>query len=101
MRCCHDAYIDADRFRAPDPLNKSVLQHAKEPHLGIQRQLADFVEEKRAHVGPLKPTVSSFIGAGKGSSLVAKQLRVDQLARDRAAVDAHERTVVPLAAIVN
>ena len=33
--------------------------------------------------------------------LVAEELRVDQLARNRAAIDAHERPAVPLAAIVN
>src|SRR3954449_9429931 len=101
MRGSYDPYVDANRLRAADPLNVSVLQHAEKTHLCVQRQLANFIEEKCAHVGALKPAVPSFIGPGKGTSLVTEQLRVDQFARDRPAIDAHEWTAMPLAAIVN
>ena len=39
-------------------------------------------------------------GAGEGAALVAEQLALDQLARDRRHVDRDERPAAPLAVIV-
>ena len=86
-----DANIDANRLRAADPLDVAILQHAQKADLGVERQLADFVEEQRAAVGPLEPTLAGFRGAGEGAPLVAEELRVDQLAGNGAAIDADER----------
>ena len=56
-----------------------------------ERQLADLVEEQRAAVGALEPALALRDRAGEAAALVAEQLGVDQLGRDRAAVDAQER----------
>ena len=101
MRRGHHADVDANRIRAADALDKAVLQHAQESHLGIERQLADFVEEQRAHVGPLEPALPRVGRAGEAAFLVAEELRVDQLARNRTAIHADERARVAIAAIVN
>jgi len=42
-----DAYVGLDRVAA-ERLVLAFLQHAKELHLHLRRQLADFVEEQRA-----------------------------------------------------
>ena len=88
-------------FAPPTRSTKPSCSTRKKPHLRIQRQLADFIQEQRAHVGPLEPALPRFVRAGEAALLVAEQLRVDQLARNRAAIDAQERPAVPVAAIVN
>ena len=45
-------------FVPADALERAVLQHAQQPHLRRERQLADLVEEQRAAVGALEPTLA-------------------------------------------
>src|SRR4029079_8180408 len=101
MCSSYDTHVDSNRLGAADSLHKTVLQYAEKPYLCIQRQFTDFIKEECALVGPFKPALPSFIGAGKGPTLMAKQLRVNQFARYRAAVDSHEWSAVSLAPIVN
>ena len=77
-----------------------AAQDAEEPHLRGVRQLADLVEEQRPAVGALEPALARRDRAGERAALVAEQLAVDQLGRDRAAVDAHHRSVAAPRAIV-
>src|SRR6185503_20634226 len=48
----------------------------------------------RPAVGALEPATVRADRAGEAALLVAEQLGVDELGRDRAAVDAHDRTAV-------
>ena len=43
-----------DRSAAADRRELAVLQHAQQPGLGVQRHVADLVEEQRAAVGLLE-----------------------------------------------
>ena len=85
------AHRDAQRLRAADAFEHAVLQHAQEPHLRRERQLADLVEEQRAAVGALEPAAALRGGTGEAAALVAEQLGVDEARRDRTAVDAQDR----------
>ena len=96
-----DSHVDVDRLRAADPLDKAVLQHPQEADLRFERQFADFVQKQRAHVGPLEPALASLGRAGETAPFVAEKLRIDQLAWNRAAVDAKERPAVAVAAVVD
>ncbi len=58
-------------------------------------QLADLVEEDRAAVGGLEASGLALVGAGEGTSLVTEELALEQLARDRGAVDLYERRAAP------
>jgi hypothetical protein len=60
--------------------------------MGWQRQFSDFVEKQRAAVGSLEPAVPRVPGTRETPLFMAKEVRVDQLGRNRAAVDAHERS---------
>ena len=86
-----DPDVDAHGPFAADAHDLAVLDDAQQADLRGERELADFVEEERAAVGLLEPALPARGRAGEGALLVAEQLRVDQLGRDRAAVDAAER----------
>ena len=95
VRRCDDARLHGDGLLAADPLHQPVLQHAQQPHLRLQRQLGHFVEKQRAAVGALEPAAALRHRAGEAAALVAEELRIDQFARDRAAVHANERPARP------
>ena len=93
MRGRHDANLHAHGPLAPDPHHLAVLHHAQQSHLGGERELANLVEKERAAVGLLEPALPPGRRASEGALLVAEELRVDQLRRNGAAVDATERPV--------
>ena len=79
MRRGDDSNVDAHRALASHANHLAVLHDAKQPDLRREGELADLVEEQRAAVGLLEPSLSPADGAGKRARLVAEQLRVDQL----------------------
>src|SRR3546814_7219755 len=74
--------------------------HPQQPGLGLQRHVADLVQEQGAALRLLEAAGGPHGGAGERSLLVAEQLRLDQLARYRRHVERHERSVAPLAVVV-
>ena len=78
-----DPHIGLDRHAAADRHELARLQHAQQPGLGLERHVADLVEEQRAALGLLEPPDLARIGAGERALLVTEQLALDQLARDR------------------
>src|SRR2546429_661536 len=79
-----------ERGPPPDALEGPFLKDAQQTDLGRQGQFPTLIEEERAAVGALEPTLTHPNGAGETTALVAEQLRIDQLGRDGAAVDAEE-----------
>ena len=79
----------------------ALLQHAQELGLQVRRHLPDLVEQQRAALGHLEQAFLVHRGAGERALLVTEQLRLDQVLRDRRAVDLDERALVPLAVEVN
>ena len=75
----------------PTRLMVRCLEHAQQ--LGLEREveLADLVEEDGAAVGLLEAAVLRSTAPVNAALLVAEQRALDQLARDRAAVEDHER----------
>jgi len=96
-----DSDVHLDRGVAPDPRELPVLQDVEE--LGLERrvEIADLVEEDGAVVGRLELADLELMGAGEGPALVAEQLRLQQLARDRRAVDLHEGPPVARGMVVD
>src|SRR6185312_3691262 len=68
------------------------LEHAQEVRLELDRQLADLVEEQRAAARLDEVTIALLDRAGERALLVTEQVRGDQLARQRTAVDRDERS---------
>ena len=81
-----------DRLLAAHALELAVLQDAQQLRLRRLVQIADFVEKDGAAVGQLELAAPERRGAGERALLVAEQLALDQLGRNRGAVHFHERT---------
>ena len=79
----------------------AVLQHVQQ--LGLERRLhlADLVEHQRAAVGLLELADARRRGAGEGAALVPEELALEQVRRQRRAVDLDERPVAPRRSLVN
>ena len=80
-----------------NPLDLALLDRAQQLRLQIQSQVANFVEEERAAVGPLELADLLAHGAGERALLVAEQHRLDELLRDRREVHGDERAIGRLA----
>ena len=86
-----DAHARLQRRMAADPVVLAVRQHAQQPHLQVERHVADLVEEQRAAFGLLETSAALRLRAGERAALVAEQLRFEQVLRDRRGVDRDER----------
>ena len=82
-------------------MKRAGLQHAQQLDLQLQRHLGDLVEEQRAAVRALEEALVLAVGAGEAALLVAEQLALDQVRRDRAAVDRQERPLAAAAQLVH
>ena len=88
-----DADIDTVLLSPADPLDDMVLQETQRLDLHGQRQIADFVEEKRTLVRFLDLADRLAHRAGEGALLVAEELAFEQGLRDRRAIDRDERAL--------
>ena len=87
----HEPDVDPPRARGPDPEERPGLDRAQELHLAIRLHLADLVEEQGAAVGELDQPRLGPDRAGERALLVTEQLGLEDLARERAAVNRYER----------
>src|SRR5439155_25651747 len=81
----HEAHVDAERLRRADALDLLPLEEAEELRLGRGRQLAQLVEEERPSVRRLGEPALAGERAREGALLVAEELRLDELSRQRGA----------------
>ncbi len=93
--------VHLDEAIAADRPVLALLQHAQQLGLQQQRHLADLVEHQRAAGGQLEQADLVAGRAGERALLVAEQLRLDQLLRQRRAVDLDERALRAAAAHVD
>jgi hypothetical protein len=84
-----------------DPLEEVVLKKAQELDLQVHRQFADFVEEQRAAGGQFHPALARAKRVGERAALVAEQLALDQVLRNRPAIDRNERPLAPPTRLVD
>jgi hypothetical protein len=80
-----------DRLGAADALDLALLQHAQDLGLRRERHVADFVEEDRAAVAEFELAQPLHRRAGERPPFVAEEFALDQIVRDRGAVDRDER----------
>ena len=72
------------RDLATDAPHLAGLEHAQQPRLQRERQLADLVEEQACRRRPARTRrAGRAAGAGERAALVAEQLALDQLAPAR------------------
>src|ERR1700712_1070727 len=77
------------------PFDFAFLQKTQQTCLTFKRQVADFIEEKRAAVRRLDAADLALIRARERAALVAEQLGLKQMRGDCAAIDRDERLIAP------
>src|SRR5213083_2575116 len=63
-----------------------------QPKLQLRRQVPDFVEKDRSPIRQLEQALATLLRVGKGTLLVAEQLRLEECGREPAAVHLDEGT---------
>ena len=86
-----DADVDADRPRASQSQELTLLEHAQELRLRRRRHLGDFVEEQHAARGQFNLARLRLLRASERSTLESEQLGLEELLRQRRAIDRDER----------
>ena len=90
--CAHQRDVDRRGARATNRGNASLLQHAQQAGLQLERHVADFVEEQGAAICLADFAYCPFLArTGKCPANVAEQLRFDEVFGNRRAVERHER----------
>src|ERR1051325_676685 len=100
MRRGDHTNVDTERTVSADALVRSFLDHAQQFYLHRQTHLADLIEEQRAPGSQLEPPLARADRAGEGALLVSEQFALEQIGRDRAAIDRDERLAATRRAIV-
>ena len=86
-----EPHIHANLLVAAHPLERTLLaEHAQQFHLRVRVDLADLVEEQRAAVRLLEAPDSPLDRARERPALVAEQLALEQLRRERRAMHGDE-----------
>ena len=94
-----DAHVDLSRPRLAHPPDGARLDGPQELRLELERQLADLVEEHGPAVGRFEGADALAIRAREGAAYVPEELALDEVRRDRAAIDDDERLVGPRTAL--
>ncbi len=97
----HDTHVAADGLVATDALEAAFLQHAQQLHLHRQAHVANFVQQQGAAFGHFEAALARGQCAGEGTLLVTEQLAFQQVGRNGAAVDRHERAITARRTLVD
>src|SRR5687768_1283207 len=89
--------VDAASLASAEPADLAVLEHAEQLRLEAERHVADLVEQQCAPVGCLEQTGAIGRRAGEGAADVSEELALEQLLRNRGAVDRGEGLFPPRA----
>src|SRR5439155_22799747 len=97
----NDTHVDPSGALLADALVLSLLQNAEQFALQVERDFAHFVEKKRAAIRGFETARAVFHGAGERAFGMAEELAFIKLLRNRGAVDADQRPLAALAALVD
>src|SRR5215831_15520215 len=82
--------VDWDRLRAADALDDALLKRTQQLRLRRQRKIANLVQEQRSARRLLDAANLAARRAREGALLVAEELALDEILRERSAVDGDE-----------
>src|SRR5581483_3745659 len=95
VRRRHHADVDGHGRRAAHAVDLVLLEDAEQLRLEPELHLADLVEEDRAAVRELELADLPADRARERAALVAEELALEEVARQRGAVDGDERPAAP------
>ena len=90
-----DAHVHREGLGRSHRANLHLLEDAQQLHLQGGRELGDLVQEDRSFIGAAEQTQGIGHRAREGAAHVAEELGLQQVLRDRAAVDRDERPLGP------
>src|SRR5690554_3056181 len=95
-------HIDGDFLLAPDAADGPLLNDPEDFDLEMDGQITDFIQKNAAPGGQFKETLLARIaGTGKGPSLVAEELALDEIFWHSATVYRHKGALAALAVQVD
>src|SRR5512139_733804 len=83
----HEPHVDLRRLGRADRGQLSFLDHTEELRLRLERHVADLVEEQRSALRRLHQTRLVGDRAGERAASIAEELALEQVRRNRGAVD--------------
>src|SRR5208283_1756620 len=89
-----DASVALNLLPAPYSLEAFFLKKAQKLHLDRRWQFADLIEEERAPRGGLDMPFAQRVSTRERAFLVAEEFALEQVLRDRVAVDGDERAAL-------
>src|SRR5262245_28783141 len=95
------AHVRPHGARAAQSLELLLLQHPQQFRLYLKRNVADLIKEESPLVRHLEASDSPLDGSRESALLMAEQFAFQQAARDRGAVELHQRTLTAGAQVVN
>src|SRR5262249_242303 len=87
---CNDSHVDLDLRSRAYLFDLPLLNEPQHTHLEVERHLADFIKKNRAAVRQFHFALLMGISSREGSLGKTEQLRFEELARNRSAVDRDE-----------
>ena len=85
------AGIRLNRTRASQPLEFSLLQYAQQLRLELQRNLADFVQERGAMVRKFEPADPLHNSTCEGASFVTEKFALEKTGGDCGTIQLYKR----------
>src|SRR6266542_3555159 len=101
VRRAYETEIDADDAIAANRTVLALLQHAQQLRLEIWRHFANLIQQQRAPLRHLEEAFLVRLRPGEGPLLVPEQLGLDQVFRNRGAIDLDEGALGALAVVVD
>src|SRR4029079_4269383 len=98
---CDDAHVHSSRMLVADALKLALLQDSQQLRLKVQRNFANFIQEKRSAIGKLKSAGAVANRPCKRTPDVSKELAFEEFLWNRSAVHANERLPRPPTALRN
>ncbi len=89
-----DPHVQAPRLGRSDRPHLAALQEPEQHDLGVERQVADLIQEHGAAIGDREQAALSRDRARECPALVPEQLAQQQLARERPAVHRRQANAV-------
>src|SRR5690606_749379 len=93
-------HSNAAGFGAADPLDRALPQGPMGLAVGVKTEGGDLIEEQGAAVGALEAPGAAAVGAGVGALFDAEEFGLDQVLRQRGAVEADQRAMAARAVSV-
>src|SRR5262249_25383479 len=100
MGRAYHPHVDGNFLAPTQPLDAPLLQEAQQLCLQGERQVADLVEEQRALVRDFDLAWRLLGCASERALFIPEQLALEQILRDRRAIDGNETMRTPWRSIV-